>query len=202
MTDRETSKRLFDIIASSIVLILLMPLFGIIAILIKLKSPGPVFFAQRRIGRNFRPFILCKFSSMVTHAQKNDINITVEGDPRITKIGKLLRKTKMDELPQLWNVLKGDMSIVGPRPEVEKYVEMFMNEYQEILQVRPGITDYATIEFRNEEDILKKYSYPEEGYIKEILPRKIELYKRYLKDRSLSTDIKLIFLTLWKVIKR
>ena len=114
-------------------------------------------------------------------------------------MGDLIRKTKIDELPQLYNVLKGDMSFVGPRPEVSKYVELFREDYIEILKIKPGITDYATIEFRDEEDVLKKYANPEEGYIKEILPRKIELYKRYISETSFSTDIKLIFKTLLRI---
>lgn len=135
-------------------------------------------------------------------APKKGPAITTGGDPRITKVGRFLRKTKIDELPQLINVFKGDMSIVGPRPEVEKYVEMFKYDYQCVLKVKPGITDYATIEFRDEESVLKNYSDPEVGYIKEVLPRKIELYKRYITDKSFFTDMKLIFLTLWKIIKK
>ena len=135
-------------------------------------------------------------------APKKGLAITTGGDPRITKVGRFLRKTKIDELPQLINVLKGDMSIVGPRPEVEKYVEMFRYSYKEVLQTKPGITDYATIEFREEESVLKKYKDPEDGYIKEVLPRKIELYKRYMKDKGFFTDMKLICLTLWKIVKK
>ena len=135
-------------------------------------------------------------------ASKKGLAITTGGDLRITKIGKLLRKTKMDELPQLWNVLKGDMSIVGPRPEVKKYVEMFKDDYKEVLKVKPGIADYATIEFRDEESVLKKFQNPEDGYIKEVLPVKIKLYNRYLKNRGFFTDLKLIFLTLWKIVRK
>jgi len=129
--------------------------------------------------------MLFKFRSMVMNAPEKGPAITIGGDPRITKIGRFLRKTKLDELPQLINVLNGDMSIVGPRPEVEKYVEMFKDDYKVILQVKPGITDYATIEFRDEEDVLKKFQNPEDGYIKEVLPKKIELYKKYIKDKGL-----------------
>ena len=138
---------------------------------------------------------------MIVDASQKGLSITAGDDPRITKIGKLLRKTKIDELPQLINVLKGDMSIIGPRPEVLKYVNMFRDAYKEILKIKPGITDFATIEFRDEESVLKKYSNPEDGYIKEVLPRKIELYKKYIKQMGLFTDIKLIFLTLWKIVK-
>lgn len=195
-------KRLFDIISSCIGLFLLLPVFIIIAILIKTGSPGPVFFAQRRMGRNFRPFMLCKFRSMVMGAPEKGPAITSSGDPRITKIGRFLRMTKLDEMPQLINVLNGNMSIVGPRPEVEKYVELFKDDYKEILQVKPGITDYATIEFRDEEAVLKKFQNPEDGYIKEVLPRKIALYKRYIKEKGFFVDTKLIFLTLWKIVRK
>lgn len=195
-------KRVFDIISSCIVLFLLLPLFMVIAIFIKLDSKGTVFFKQKRMGRNFRPFMLCKFRSMVMDAPKKGLAVTSGGDPRITKIGRFLRKTKLDELPQLINVFNGDISIVGPRPEVEKYVEMFKDDYKEILQVKPGITDYATIEFRDEEDVLKKFQNPEDGYIKEVLPKKIELYKRYIKGKGFFVDMKLIFLTLWKIVRK
>ena len=136
---------------------------------------------------------------MVDDAERQGASITARGDVRVTKVGNLIRKTKIDELPQLYNVLKGDMSFVGPRPEVSRYVELFKEDYIEILKIKPGITDYATIEFRDEEDVLKKYANPEEGYIKEILPRKIELYKRYISETSFSTDIKLIFKTLLRI---
>ena len=188
-------KRLVDITLSFLGLLLCLPLFALVALLIKLDSSGPVFFKHPRIGRDFQPFALCKFRTMVTQAQRG-LPITIANDPRITVAGRFLRTTKIDELPQLWNVLKGDMSLVGPRPEVPKYVELFGGEYSDILRVRPGITDYAAIEFRDEESILKKYRDPEEGYIREVLPHKIELYKKYLKEKSLLTDLKLILLTL------
>lgn len=194
-------KRLFDIISSCIGLLFLLPLFFAIAIIIKLGSHGPIFFKQKRMGRNFKPFLLYKFRSMVADAPKKGPTITAGGDPRITKIGRFLRKTKIDELPQLFNVLKGDMSIVGPRPEVERYVEMFRDDYESVLSVKPGITDYATIEFRDEEGVLKKYADAEMGYIKEVLPLKIQLYKRYIRNKGFLTDLKLIFLTFWKIIR-
>lgn len=138
---------------------------------------------------------------MSANAPEKGPLITVGGDSRVTRVGRLLRKTKLDELPQLINVLKGDMSLVGPRPEVPKYVEMFRDEYRDILQVRPGITDYATIEFRDEEAVLKGYKNPEEGYVRDVLPRKMELYKKYLKNKGLMTDIGLVFRTLWEIVK-
>lgn len=194
-------KRFLDIILSAAGLFLFFPAFLIIAILIKMDTRGPVFFIHQRVGRNFKPFSLYKFRTMIDKAQELGPQITSGSDSRITRVGKLLRKTKLDELPQLWNVFKGDMSFVGPRPEVSKYIEMFRDEYIEILKVKPGITDYAAIEFRDEENVLKRFKNPEEGYIKEVLPTKIDLYKKYLRERGLLTDMKLIFLTLWKISK-
>ena len=193
-------KRVFDIFCSLAGLVLLSPVFLLAAVLIKSNSPGGVFFVQKRLGKNFRAFDLYKFRTMRADATMSGPPCTSVGDDRVTSIGRFLRKTKIDELPQLWNVLWGDMSLVGPRPEVPKYVEMFREEYDEILKVKPGITDFAAIEFKDEEKILGKYSDPEDGYIKEVLPRKIELYKKYVKKRSLSTDMKLVFLTLWKIV--
>lgn len=195
-------KRLFDIISSFFSLLILLPLFLLIAILIRLNSAGPVFFIQKRVGKNFKLFSLYKFRTMVVDTSQRGLQITSAGDPRITKIGRFLRKTKIDELPQIINVIKGDMSVVGPRPEVLKYVEMFKDDYKYILKVKPGITDYAAIEFRDEECVLKKFKNPEDGYIKKVLPLKINLYKRYIKERSLFTDMKLIFLTLWKIVRK
>ncbi len=194
-------KRLLDVFFSTIGLILLLPIFLIIAIFIRFDSPGPVFFGHWRVGKNFKPFKLYKFRSMSANAPEKGPSITVGGDSRVTRVGRLLRKTKLDEIPQLINVLKGDMSLVGPRPEVPKYVEMFRDEYRDILQVRPGITDYATIEFRDEEAVLKGYKNPEEGYVRDVLPRKMELYRKYLKNKGLMTDIGLVFRTLWKIVK-
>jgi len=153
------------------------------------------------MGKNFNPFLLYKFRSMVADASKKGSDITAGGDPRITKMGRFLRKTKIDELPQLCNVLKGDMSIVGPRSEVERYVEMFMEDYESVLSIKPGITDHATLEFRDEEEVLKKYGDAETGYVKEVLPLKIELYKKYLRNKGFFTDLKLIFFIFWKIIR-
>ncbi|MBX0313159.1 MAG: sugar transferase [Sulfurihydrogenibium sp.] len=195
-------KRIFDVTASIIGLIVLLPLFIIIAILIKLNDKGPIFYKQKRIGQNFKPFELLKFRTMVVNADKIGPAVTKDGDPRITKIGKFLRKTKLDELPQLWNVIRGDMSIVGPRPEVEKYIQYYKDDYKEILKVKPGITDYATIKFRNEEEILSKYDDTESAYIKYVLPEKIKLYKTYIKEISFFTDLKIIFWTLWRIVSK
>lgn len=190
------------IILSAAGLFLFLPACLIIAILIKIDTRGPVFFIHQRVGRNFNPLSLYKFRTMIDKAQELGPQITSGSDSRITRVGKLLRKTKLDELPQLWNVFKGDMSFVGPRPEVSKYIEMFRDEYIEILKVKPGLTDFAAIEFGDEEGILKKFNNVEEGYIKEVLPTKIDLYKKYLRERGLLTDIKLIFLTLCKIIRK
>jgi lipopolysaccharide/colanic/teichoic acid biosynthesis glycosyltransferase len=142
-------KRLFDIVASAAGLILLSPVMLLTALLIKLDSRGPVFFKQQRVGKGFRPFLIYKFRTMVEDAPQRGSSITVGADPRITRIGRFLRKTKFDELPQLINVLKGDMSLVGPRPEVPRYVEMFRDDYEEILRVRPGITDTASLKYED-----------------------------------------------------
>jgi lipopolysaccharide/colanic/teichoic acid biosynthesis glycosyltransferase len=195
-------KRIFDVATSIIGLIVLLPFFIIIAILIKLNDKGPIFYKQKRMGQNFKPFELLKFRTMVVNADKIGPAVTKDGDPRITKIGKFLRKTKLDELPQLWNVIRGDMSIVGPRPEVEKYIQYYEDDYKEILKVRPGITDYATIKFRNEEEILSKYNDTESAYIKYVLPEKIKLYKTYIKEIGFFTDLKIIFWTLWRIVSK
>ena len=193
-------KRLFDIFFSALGLIVLSPLFLLIAILIKLTSPGPVFFRQERIGKNFKPFLLYKFRTMVPDAEKKGPLITAAGDKRVTKIGYILRKTKMDELPQLINVLKGDMSLVGPRPEVKKYVEMYKKDYEEILKIRPGITDIASLTYSNEEELLKGKNNYEDYYAYVILPEKIKLAKEYIKKASLWFDFKLILKTILKLI--
>jgi lipopolysaccharide/colanic/teichoic acid biosynthesis glycosyltransferase len=193
-------KRLFDILFSSIGLIALAPLFLIVAILIKLDSLGPVFYRQKRIGRNFKPFYIYKFRTMIQDAEKKGLQITAAGDERITKIGRWLRKTKIDELPQLINVLKGEMSFVGPRPEVEKYVKIYRKDYSEILKFRPGITDIASITYRDEESVLKDSDDPEEYYKNILLPQKINFAKEYIKNHSLFFDVKLIFLTFFKII--
>jgi len=194
------TKRIFDIFFSAIGLILLAPLFIGVALLSKLSSTGPVFFVQRRMGRNFRLFDLYKFRSMVDDAPSSGILVTVAEDPRITGIGRVLRKTKIDELPQLWNVLKGDMSLVGPRPEVEKYVELYRSDYEEILRVSPGITDLASLTFKDEEKVLKEKTDPEEFYIHVLLPEKIKMAKEYVRKASVLHDFKLILLTVLKLI--
>ncbi len=193
-------KRLFDITLSLIGLTFMLPLFAIIAILIKIDSQGPVFYKHRRVGKNFKPFGVYKFRTMVKDADKIGPQITSGGDPRITKIGRFLRKSKIDELPQLINVLKGDMSLVGPRPEVEKYVNLYKKDYQEILKVRPGITDISSVIYRDEEAVLKEQPNPDEYYKNILLPRKIQLAKKYVKNQSILLDLKIILATILKVI--
>lgn len=193
-------KRIFDIISSLFGLILLSPFMIIIAILIKLDSKGPVFFKQVRVTKNGREFKIFKYRTMKIGSDKYS-QITVGKDSRITKVGDFLRKYKLDEIPQLINVLIGDMSLVGPRPEVPKYVALYTEEQREILKVRAGITDYASIEFSNENDILANEADPEKAYIEKIMPRKIELNKKYLSEISVMTDIKIILLTIKKILK-
>ena len=189
-------KRVIDLLAALGGLLLLSPLFLVVAILIKLDSHGPVFFRQDRMGRAFRPFSILKFRTMVRDAPNKGGPITFGEDPRITRIGRFLRKIKIDELPQLLNVLKGEMSIVGPRPEVRRYVELFREDYEVILSVRPGLTDLASLKYRDEAAILGSCSDPEAVYSECILPEKIKLAKEYVRRSSLTFDLILIFKTL------
>lgn len=193
-------KRLFDIFFSLVGLILFAPIFILVVIFIKIDSKGPIFFSQTRIGRNFRPFNLYKFRTMVADASRKGLPITVDNDPRITRVGRFLRKAKIDELLQLWNVLKGEMSLVGPRPEVKRYVSKFRKDYKEILKVRPGITDIASLTYRDEEAVLKGKKNPEEYYIHVLLPEKIRLAKEYVRKAVLIYDVKLILLTIFKLV--
>ena len=195
-------KRLFDIVCSVIGLVLLSPLFLIIAILIKKEDGGPVFYRGVRIGRYGKPFKIFKFRTMVVNADKIGGPSTADDDPRITKIGKLLRKYKLDELPQLINVLKGEMSIVGPRPEVAYYVNMYTDEEKAILNVKPGITDWASIWDSDEGAILAGSEDPEKAYMEKIRPTKIKLQLKYVKERSFLVDLKIIFMTLWVIITK
>lgn len=189
-------KRIFDVAVSAFALAALSPLLLIVALLIKLTSKGPILFEQERIGKDFRPFQIYKFRTMVRDAPRLGGQLTAGHDPRITRVGQMLRKTKLDELPQLFNVLKGDMSLVGPRPEVGRYVEMFPQDYQEILKARPGITDLASLKYRHESEILGKAADPEEEYVKVILPAKIQLNKEYIQRSSFLLDLGLISKTL------
>lgn len=194
-------KRIFDIIVSIIGLVVLAPFFLIIGIIIKLDSTGPIFFKQVRVCKAGEKFEIYKFRTMVEDAEKKGMQITVGEDNRITNLGKFIRNYKIDELPQLINVLKGDMSFVGPRPEVPKYVELYNDEQKNILKVRPGITDIASIEYRDENKLLSKSDNPQKTYIEEIMPRKIELNLLYIRNFSVWYDIKLICKTIIKVIE-
>ncbi len=192
-------KRIFDFITSLIGIILLIPIIIPIIIWIKFSSKGPLFFVQKRVGKNFKEFNLYKFRSMVIDAPNLGPSVTSGDDPRITKVGKVIRRTKIDELPQLINVIKGDMSLVGPRPEVIKFVNEKKEDYKVVLSILPGITDNAAIEYRDEETIMKQYEDKEKAYINLVLPEKIKLYKYYIHNISFFNDIKLILKTL-KVI--
>lgn len=191
-------KRLFDIFFSLFGLILCLPLFIIVSILIKLDSRGPIFFIQERIGKNLRTFKVYKFRTMKHNPDVNSPKITIACDSRITSIGKFLRKYKIDELPQLFNVLKGEMSFVGPRPEVKEYVELYESDYQRLLRIRPGITDPASLRFSDEEAILSLSENWEEEYKKRILPEKIALSLSYVENHNIIKDLKLIFKTILK----
>ena len=193
--------RFFDFVLSLVGLVILAPIFIVLAVWIKIDSMGPVFYKQIRVGQNGKDFGLFKFRSMVVDADKKGL-ITVGGrDPRITRSGYFIRKYKFDELPQLINVLVGDMSLVGPRPEVKKYVELYTDEQQKVLSVKPGITDYASIEYMDENEILGKSTDPEKTYIEEIMPEKIKYNMKYIKNRSLIEYFKIIFLTILKIIR-
>lgn len=189
-------KRLFDIVCSFFGLVILSPLFIFLSLWVGLTSRGGVFYKQQRVGLNGRDFTLYKFRSMATGSDKKGL-LTVGGkDNRITKAGYFIRKYKLDELPQLFNVLKGDMSFVGPRPEVRKYVDMYSEEQRRVLSVRPGITDIASMKYRNENDLLAKAENPEQYYIDVIMPDKLALNLNYIDTRNFFRDIKLIFRTI------
>jgi lipopolysaccharide/colanic/teichoic acid biosynthesis glycosyltransferase len=193
-------KRTLDVIAASLGLAGLSPLLAILAVLVKATSAGPVFFRQERMGKDFRPFQILKFRSMTCERSGEGRLITCAGDSRVTPIGRILRKAKLDELPQLINVVRGDMSLVGPRPEVRRYVDMFREDYREILQVRPGMTDLASIKFRDEEAVLGGASDPEKEYVTRILPEKIRLAKQYVRQASFLMDFRILWSTLLSVL--
>jgi lipopolysaccharide/colanic/teichoic acid biosynthesis glycosyltransferase len=196
-------KRAFDICAAAAGLAILSPVLALIGLLIKVSDWGPVLYRQQRVGRFGKLFKILKFRTMVLGADKTGALVTRDRDPRITSIGRFLRKTKLDELPQLWNVLAGDMSFVGPRPEVARYVAHYNEEQSRILQYRPGITDMATVLFRNEEQLLKSVDDVEKFYIQNCLPKKLELNFRYQEKATLWTDLAVIGQTLlpyWAIV--
>jgi len=193
-------KRTFDIGVSFVGLILLSLLMLLAALAIKLDSPGPIMFRQKRIGKGFHPFLIYKFRTM-QEASGRRRSLTVGDDPRITPTGRLLRRTKIDEVPHLINVLKGDMSFVGPRPEVPEFVELFRSEYEKILKVRPGITDLASLKYRDEAAVLEQSENPEEEYLRRVLPDKINLSKEYISRSSFFFDLTLILKTVRKLFE-
>lgn len=198
----ELAKRIFDIIISLIGLLLLAPILLVIIILIKMDSSGPIFYRGARVGKKGRLFSTFKFRTMVEDAETKGGSSTADDDPRITHIGRILRKYKLDELPQLFDVLRGKMSIVGPRPEVKHYVDMFTEEEKSILSVRPGITDWATLWNSDEGALLAGILDPEKAYMVKIRPEKIRLQLKYIRERSFLVDIKIILLTLKAVLQK
>ena len=194
-------KRALDIVLSLAGIAVLSPLLLLIALAVALDSPGGVLYRQVRVGRYGKEFNIFKFRSMVADADRRGLLITVGEDRRITRVGRILRKTKLDELAQLFNVLKGDMSFVGPRPEVPRYVALYTKEQRNVLLVRPGITDYASIAYRDENELLKGAADPERMYVEKIMPEKLELNRQYLSQIGVATDLKLIFSTVLAVIK-
>jgi hypothetical protein len=193
-------KRLFDIIFSALGIIILSPIFLLLWFTIKLESHGPALFMQTRVGKNNKDFKLIKFRSMYLNSESFGQLTVGMRDPRITNVGYTLRKYKLDELPQLLNVLKGDMSLVGPRPEVRKYVNMYTPEQMKVLEVNPGITDYASIQFINENQLLANAENPDEYYINNIMPKKLEMNLQYIKSNNPFKDISLILKTIFRII--
>ena len=194
-------KRLFDIVASGCGLLILSPLFWVIAIWIKCDSPGPIFYRQVRVGRHNKDFRIFKFRSMRVGADKGSLVTIGNRDTRVTHSGYYIRKFKIDELPQLINVFIGDMSLVGPRPEVRYYVHYWTPEQMRVLDVRPGVTDPASIKFRNENELMEKAENPDDFYINVIMQEKIKLYLEYVDNHSFFGDIGLIFKTFWAIVK-
>ncbi len=194
-------KRAMDIVISAAALLVLWPVFALIALAIVVDDPGPVFYRQVRVGRGAKPFRIFKFRTMVVDADKKGLSITVGRDSRITRVGAFLRKTKLDELAQLLNVLRGEMSFVGPRPEVPRYVDLYTPYQRQVLLVRPGITDYASIAYRNENELLAGAKDPERMYIETVMPAKIELNMKYLREISPLADIRLILQTILAIVR-
>jgi lipopolysaccharide/colanic/teichoic acid biosynthesis glycosyltransferase len=193
-------KRIFDLLISAFGLLLLLPFFIIIALFISLDSTGPVFYLQERVGQGGKLFKLFKFRTMRTGADKLTAITVGNRDPRITRLGYYLRKFKVDELPQLINVFLGSMSLVGPRPELKKFVDLYSPEQRRVIEVKPGITDYASIEFRNENELLEGKSDPIDYYMREIMPVKLNLNLKYIETRSFWVDLKIIAQTIWLII--
>lgn len=195
-------KRFLDIVSSGLGLIVLSPLFLILAIWIKLDSKGLIFYKQIRVGKNNRDFILYKFRSMRIGSDKKGLITVGDRDPRVTKFGYYLRKYKLDELPQLINVFKGEMSMVGPRPEIRNYVNFYTQEQMKVLSIKPGITDYASIEYVDENFTLSSSDDPNKTYLEKILPEKLKLNMKYINNQSIIEYFKIIFLTLFRILKK
>ena len=195
-------KRAFDLIVATLAVLVLLPLLLLLAVAVALTSPGGAFFVQTRVGKGGTEFRLLKFRSMRPGSEAKG-QLTVGGrDPRITAVGHFLRKTKLDELPQLFNILKGEMSLVGPRPEVPKYVALYSAEQRQVLQVRPGLTDYASLEYFEENALLGASENPEETYIQEVMPAKLALNTKYIEDMGLGTDLKILLRTAVRIVGR
>jgi len=196
------AKRIFDIILSGIGLVVLSPVILVIAIIIKRTSLGPVFYRGERTGLHGKSFRIFKFRSMIVDAEKTGVSSTSQEDTRVTPIGRFVRKTKLDEIPQLINVFIGDMSLVGPRPEVKKFTDMYTEDEKVLLSIRPGITDYASIWNSDEATLLAGSADPDKDYLEKIRPEKIRLQLKYFKEQSLITDMKILFLTVKKLVFR
>ncbi|NLX73222.1 MAG: sugar transferase [Bacteroidales bacterium] len=190
-------KRFFDFVSSLCGILILLPLFVILAFAVVIDTGFPVFFLQKRVGLYGRPFFIYKFRTMTLLKDASQGSFDAGDSRRVTPVGRVLRRTKLDELPQLWNVLRGDMSLVGPRPEVQKWVDVYPERWSRVLSLRPGITDNASLEFRNEEELLAASSNPEKTYSDEVLPRKLDLYEDYVQNHSLAGDIRIIFRTIF-----
>jgi lipopolysaccharide/colanic/teichoic acid biosynthesis glycosyltransferase len=193
-------KRAFDLLVASLALAVLAPVMLLLAVAVRFDSPGPSLYRQRRVGRAGRAFTLLKFRSM--RAGSHGPQVTAGGDARVTSLGGWLRRTKLDELPQLVNVVLGDMSLVGPRPEVPRYVELYPPDARdEVLSLRPGMTDDAAIRFRNEEQLLARAADPERAYVEEILPQKIEMYRQYVREHSFAGDLRILWRTMLALVR-
>ncbi|HPT53181.1 MAG TPA: sugar transferase [Bacteroidales bacterium] len=195
-------KRLFDVSASVFACLLLLPFFCVISLIIMLESRGGIYYSQQRVGKNNKDFKLLKFRTMRVGSDKHGLLTVGDKDARITRFGYFLRKYKLDELPQLFNILKGDMSIVGPRPEVRKYVDLYDVRQRQVLSLLPGLTDYASLAYISESEILSASDNPEQTYIDEIMPRKIELNLKYIQNQGMIEDMKIIFKTLFSILKK
>lgn len=195
------AKRLLDLVVSAVGLVILAPFFLLFALAIKVNSRGPVFYLQERVGKGGKLFRLFKFRTMHVGADRATAITVGQRDPRITSVGFFLRRFKLDELPQLINVLKGEMSLVGPRPELKRFVDLYEGDQLRVIGVTPGITDYASLEFRNENELLEGKQDPIDFYVKEIMPRKLDLNLRYIKEQSFWIDVKIIFRTVLEMFR-